>query len=117
VVVGSAPPCVPPSAIPFGDVAAKLPHGMSMPPGSRLLQVEEKDGTTTVTGETDLGITPLQAVFRRQLLAAGRDIFLEDNEGREAELYFTLPGGSFGVVRETRARCPVGVTRFSVETG
>lgn len=116
MVVGSAAPCVPPSAIPLADVAAKLPRGVSMPPGSRLLQVDVVAGMTTVVGESGVGITPLQALFRKQLQAAGREIFSEDNEGREAELYFTTPGGGFGVVRQTRARCPVGVTRFSISS-
>jgi hypothetical protein len=94
-------------------VAAKLPSGLSFPPGSRLLQVDVAGGVTTVVGEIETAIGPLQQQFRRQLTAAGREIFAEDNEGIEAELLFTIPGGGIGVVRETKARCPEGVTRFS----
>lgn len=113
VVVGSVAPCVPPSAIPFGDVAKRLPPGLSFPPGARLLQVDVAGGVTTIVGETRMAIAPLQARFRRELVAAGREVFAEDNEGIEAELFFTIPGGGMGVVRETKARCPVGLTRFS----
>jgi hypothetical protein len=113
VVVGTVAPCVPPSAIPFGDVTSKLPPGLRFPPGSRLLEVDVAGGVTTIVGESSAGIGQLHARFRAQLVAAGRDVFAEDNEGIEAELFFTIPGGGLGVVRETKARCPVGVTRFS----
>jgi hypothetical protein len=116
IVVGSAAACSPPPTIVVEDLAAKLPPGLTMPAGSRLLQVDETNGATTVIGETTTAISPLLALFRRQLLAAGREIFSEDNEGHEAELYFTLPGRGYGVVRETKARCPIGVTRFSIES-
>ena len=113
VVVGTVAPCVPPSPIPFGDVAKQLPPGLAFPPGSRLLEVDVTGGVTTIVGETRTAISPLQAHFRAELVAAGREIFSEDNEGIEAELFFTLPGGGIGVVRETKARCPLGMTRFS----
>lgn len=104
---------MPPSSIPFDTVAAKLPAGLRFPPGSRLLEVDVTGGVTTIVGETRIAIGPLQDRFRAELKEAGRDVFAEDNEGREAELFFTIPGGGLGVVRETQARCPVGVTRFS----
>ena len=114
IVVGSAPPCIPPSSIPLGNVAELLPPGLAMPPGSRLLERDVTGGVTTVVGETRTPIAPLLAHFKARLTAAGRVIFSEDNEGIEAELFFSVPGGRIGVLRETRARCPVGVTRFSV---
>jgi hypothetical protein len=114
VVVGSVAPCVPPSAIPVTQLPATLPAGVALPAGSRLLSVDVTGGVTTIVGETRVAIGPLKEQFRRPLTRAGREIFSEDNEGIEAELFFTLPGGGIGIVRETRARCPVGVTRFSV---
>ena len=78
------------------------------------MQYDVTGGVTTIVGETRIAIGTLQDRFRRQLVAAGREIFAEDNEGIEAELFFTLPGGGIGVIRETRARCPVGLTRFSI---
>jgi hypothetical protein len=98
----------------LGDVATRLPPGVRFPAGARLLEVDVTGGVTTVVGETRLAIGPLQDVFRKQLTAAGREIFAEDNEGIEAELFFTLPQGGIGVIRQTRARCPAGVTRFSI---
>jgi hypothetical protein len=114
VVVGSAAACTPPSAIALTRASHKLPAGMSFPAGSRLLQVEEEDGVTTVVAESRQTISALQQLFRGQLRAAGREIIAEDNEGREAELYFSVPGGGLGILRQSLARCPVGVTRWSV---
>lgn len=114
VIVGTTQPCVAPPALPVEAAAGKLPPGLSLPPNSSLIGVDEANGTTTVTGETSMGVTELQDVFREQLQAAGYVIHREDNEGIEAELFFGLPDGRVGVVQERLPRCPEGVTRFSV---
>ena len=114
VIVGSTTLCSPPESIPLGDVGSRLPAGLSLPPGARLLEVKEVDGTISVSGETQMGVADLQAFFRDQLTAAGYPIHREDNEGIEAELYFGLPDGRVGVVQERVARCPKGTTRFSI---
>lgn len=113
-MVGSAAPCVPPSPIPVDRLGNRLPAGLALPPGSRLLEVDDTGGVTTVVGETSIGVSPLQNRLRKELTAAGRVIFSEDNEGIEAELFFSVPHGGIGVVRATRARCPVGMTRLTI---
>jgi hypothetical protein len=114
VVVGSAPGCVVPSALPASALGDALPAGLTMPPGSRLVAVTRDEFGTTVVGDAPGGINALHAAFRQQLVAGGLEIFAEDNEGVESELFFTDRDGRIGAIRQTRARCPAGVTRFSV---
>ena len=114
VVVGTVPGCVVPSTLPSAALGDSLPVGLAMPAGSRLLEVRTDELGTTVVGEAATTISALHAVFRRQLVAGGLEIFAEDNEGVESELFFTDREGRIGAIRQTRARCPAGATRFSI---
>ncbi len=96
------------------DLSAQLPSGLALPPGAGLLQVDTADGMTTVVGDSTLGVTALQDHFRRQIVAAGHEIFAEDNEGIEAELFFAVKEGGLATVRQRVARCPARTTRFSI---
>lgn len=114
MLVGSLPGCVPPPRIAMRDLSGYLPTGLSLPAGAGLLSVDTAGGMTTVQGESTQTVTQLQDEFRRQVLAAGHDIFAEDNEGIEAELFFAVKGGGLATVSQRRARCPAGTTRFSI---
>ena len=115
VVVGSAAGCVPPETIPMTELAGRLPTGITLPSDARLIEVTSTGIGTIVIADSRLGIGALHRSFRAQLVAARHEIFAEDNEGIEAELFFTTSSGSIGTIRQTRARCPVGTTRFSIE--
>ena len=83
-------------------------------PRRGLVSVADAAGVKTIVGQSPEAISTLLDRFREQLVEGGSSIHREDNEGHEAELYFTTPSGLVGSVQQRRVTCPADTTRFSV---
>jgi hypothetical protein len=114
---GTVPPCTPPEVEPLGDVETLLPKGITLPPNAELVSSTTSDARTDVVVQSEATVSDLHARYIAQVKAAGYEIVKLDDEGHEAEVYFTVPGTSRALVQQVRSRCPAGMTRtvFSVE--
>jgi hypothetical protein len=114
---GTTPTCTAPAVQPLGDVASLLPKGIALPPDAELISSTTSNARTDVVVQSKATVGELQSRYTAQVRAAGYEIVKLDDEGHEAEVYFTVPGTSRALVQQVRSRCPAGTTRtvFSIE--
>jgi hypothetical protein len=112
-VAGPVKACASLPTLPTEQGAALLPKGLSLPGDVVVLQAETQAVQTIVSGATSTGVSDLRKQYEAQVRAAGYAVTKTDDEGREAEVYFTVDGKA-AVVGITRSTCPPAPTRFSV---
>lgn len=113
-IVGTTRPCAPPPTIPASDADGLLPQGIELPADASLVSAARSGPTRTVVARTSLAPSAAHAMYLRQIEGAGYEVLRLDDEVIEAEIYFSMPGGSLGVVQQIRARCPEGSTQTLV---
>lgn len=93
-----------------------LPGGISLPPEAVVLDSKAAGPVRTLIVQAPGTVGDAYLRYKAQLEAAGHHIVKVDDEGHEAELYFTLPGAAFAAIQVVRPRCPDGVVRILFST-
>lgn len=117
VAVGiPAEACVPPRTWQGDGLPDRFPERLRLPEAAVVTDVVEVEAGVVLDGYVGRPVPSVLADFRRVLDAAELAVEREDDEGREAELWFT-DGQRQGQVLISKTRCPEGATGFRVIAG
>ncbi len=117
VAVGvPAEPCVPPRTWQGDGLPARFPERLELPASAVVTDVVEVDAGVVLDGYVDRPVTDVLAEFHVLLDDADLTVEREDDEGREAEVWFS-GGDHQGQVLISSTRCPEGASGFRVIAG
>jgi hypothetical protein len=99
-------------------VPAELDEALKPPSTDTVRTASTSDGKAVIVVQSPEAVDDVFARYKAALPSAGYAIDDEDDEGREAELYFSK-GGRKGSLLIKRSDCPPGSTRYqlTVPTG
>ena len=116
VAAGPTVACRVPPSHPVTTESSVLPKGLTLPSHAEVLQLTTNASITSLIVQAPGTIADIYAVYKGQLDSAGYAIVKTDNEGREAELYYSLPGVTFAAIQMVRASCPDRAVRILFST-
>jgi len=108
--------CVPPRTWQGDGLPERFPERLRLPEAAVVTDVVEVQAGVVLDGYVGRPVPSVLDEFRRALDAADLAVEREDDEGREAELWFT-DGQRQGQVLISKTRCPEGATGFRVIAG
>jgi hypothetical protein len=109
----AAAPCASTTTVAAGDIPAAVPAGLRPAPGDTVTRAAATGGASEVEVTTTQSVDDVFHRYKAALAGAGFKVDKEDDEGREAELYFSN-GSRKGSVLITRTNCPPGATRYKL---
>jgi hypothetical protein len=89
------------------------PKPLRLPTGSEITAETTRLGTYSLDAHTRGSVTNVYVYFRRAVSNAGFTVLFEENETREAEIFF-LVRGQHGAIRISKSRCFGDRTPFAI---
>lgn len=108
--------CVPPRTWQGDGLPARFPERLELPASAVVTDVVEVDAGVVLDGYVARSVPEVLTEFRTLLDDAGLTIEREDDEGREAEVWFAGDDRQ-GQVLIGNTRCPEGASGFRVIAG
>ncbi len=110
---GSTVACTPPLSVAADAVPAALAAGLRPAPPDVVTSASSSNGNVVLEASTTASVNRIFERYKAALVAAGFAVNHEDNEGREAELFFSS-GGRKGSLLIARRDCPPGSTGYKL---
>ncbi|MBA2608697.1 MAG: hypothetical protein H0U92_07150 [Actinobacteria bacterium] len=110
---GSPVACTPPSSVAPDAVPASLAAGLRPAPPDIVTSASSSNGNVVLEASSSASVNEVFERYKSALVAAGFTVDDEDNEGREAELFFSS-GGRKGSLLIARRNCPPGSTGYKL---